>query len=245
MCVGRQSKGQLPCGDVRAVSYLSVVQDLRDIAGDRSFKHVYICFRRRLSPVRGRGGAQDASKKYAHAAGALQGHRINWKGLRGQGLGGGQLGHPAQIHTHHLLRHSALGLPRRLPARALRASPVCTEYSQALTTRPRRLHEGDALVLRAIEIIAYLAPRLWAIENPQTGLLKTRPFMQRLGFVDATYCLYGTPFKKQTRFWTNMLRTLRARQPLRGLGERQARTRRTKGSPENRPALRERSQAVP
>ena len=61
---------------------------------------------------------------------------------------------------------------------------------QALTTRPRRLHE--------------LAPRVWAIENPQTGLLKTRPFMQRLGFVDATYCLYGTPFKKQTRFWTNM-----------------------------------------
>ena len=84
------------------------------------------------------------------------------------------------------------------------ASPVCAEHSQALTTRPRRLHEGDALVLRAIEIIAYLAPRLWAIENPQTGLLKTRPFMQRLGFVDATYCLYGTPFKKQTRFWTNM-----------------------------------------
>ena len=36
---------------MRAVSYLSVVQDLRDIAGDRSFKHVYICFRRRLSPV--------------------------------------------------------------------------------------------------------------------------------------------------------------------------------------------------
>ena len=32
-------------GDVRAVSYLSVVQDLRAIAGDRSF------IRRRLSPV--------------------------------------------------------------------------------------------------------------------------------------------------------------------------------------------------
>ena len=28
--------------------------------------------------------------------------------------------------------------------------------------------------------------------------------MQRLGFVDTTFCLYGTPFKKQTRFWTNM-----------------------------------------
>ena len=29
------------------------------------------------------------------------------------------------------------------------ASPVCTEYSRALTTRPRRLLEGDALVLSA------------------------------------------------------------------------------------------------
>ena len=30
------------------------------------------------------------------------------------------------------------------------ASPVCTEYSRALTTRPRRLLEGDALVLSAL-----------------------------------------------------------------------------------------------
>ena len=40
--VRRQSEGQLPCGDVRAVSHLSVVQDLRDVAGDRSFKHVFL-----------------------------------------------------------------------------------------------------------------------------------------------------------------------------------------------------------
>ena len=90
------------------------------------------------------------------------------------------------------------------PSAATFCAGTTAPPSRALTTSPRRLHEGDALVLRAIEIIAYLAPRLWAIENPQTGLLKTRPFMQRLGFVDATYCLYGTPFKKQTRFWTNM-----------------------------------------
>ena len=38
------------------------------------------------------------------------------------------------------------------------ASPVCTEYSKALTTRPRRLPEADALVLRTIEIIAHLDP---------------------------------------------------------------------------------------
>ena len=66
------------------------------------------------------------------------------------------------------------------------ASPVCTEYSRALTTRPRRLLEGDALVLRTIEIIAYFEPVMRAIENPAPGLL-------------------GTPYRKQTRLWTNML----------------------------------------
>ena len=44
MRVGRQSEGQLPCGDVRAVSHLSVVQDLRDVPGDRSFKHALHMF---------------------------------------------------------------------------------------------------------------------------------------------------------------------------------------------------------
>ena len=57
------------------------------------------------------------------------------------------------------------------------ASPVC---SRALTTRPRRLLEGDALVLSALEIIAHFDPLMWVIENPATGLLKTRPFMERL-----------------------------------------------------------------
>ena len=42
LSVGRQSKGQLSCCDVRAVSHLSVVQDLRDVARDRSFKHVFL-----------------------------------------------------------------------------------------------------------------------------------------------------------------------------------------------------------
>ena len=58
--VGRQSQGQLPCSDVRAVSYLSVVQDLRDV--DRSFKHVYICFRRRLSHYWTKASAKELRK---------------------------------------------------------------------------------------------------------------------------------------------------------------------------------------
>ena len=42
LSVGSQSEGQLSCCDVRAVSHLPVVQDLRDVARDRSFKHVFL-----------------------------------------------------------------------------------------------------------------------------------------------------------------------------------------------------------
>ena len=47
------------------------------------------------------------------------------------------------------------------------ASPVCTEFSRALTRRPRRLEDGDRLVLKTIEIIGYLRPRWWVVENPR------------------------------------------------------------------------------
>ena len=77
----------------------------------------------------------------------------------------------------------------------------------ALTTRPRRLLEGNALVLSALEIFD---PLMWVIENPATGLLKTRPFMERLLWVDVTHCKYGTPNRKQTRLWTNMRWTRRS-----------------------------------
>ena len=85
------------------------------------------------------------------------------------------------------------------------SSPPCVEFSRALTTRPRRLEVGDSTVLRTLEIIAHFDPPMWAIENPQTGLLKSRPFMQRLPFRDVTYCSYGYPYRKQTRLWNNML----------------------------------------
>ena len=84
------------------------------------------------------------------------------------------------------------------------ASPVCAEYSRALTRRPRDLEAGDRLVRRTLEIIAQLQPRWWAIENPQTGLLKTRPFMQHLPFCDVCYCTYGFRYRKATRIWTNL-----------------------------------------
>ena len=113
------------------------------------------------------------------------------------------------------------------------ASPVCTEYSRALTMRPRRLEEGDALVFRALEIMAHFDPLMWVIENPATGLLKTRPFMERLPWVDVTYCKYGTPYRKQT--WLQHAleaepRAVQERQPVRCVGRREASEGRPRGA---------------
>ena len=84
------------------------------------------------------------------------------------------------------------------------ASPVCTEYSRVLTRRPRRLEEGDRLVLRTLHLIQELQPRFWAMENPATGLLRLRPFMAGLPWQDVSYCTYGYPYRKLTRIWGNL-----------------------------------------
>lgn len=57
-----------------------------------------------------------------------------------------------------------------------------------MTSRERRLEWADSLVKRALEIISYLQPRFWFLENPQRGLLRHRPFMKGIAFVDVDYC---------------------------------------------------------
>ena len=69
--------------------------------------------------------------------------------------------------------------------------PPCTEFSVALTTRPRNMVLADALVQKTLEKVAYLKPRRWYLENPRTGKLKDRPYMQGLPFVDVEYCQFG------------------------------------------------------
>ena len=86
------------------------------------------------------------------------------------------------------------------------ASPVCTHYSRARTTAktPHDFELADSLVERALEIIKYFEPRFWFLENPQTGLLKTRSFMAGLPFTDVDYCRYSDwGYKKRTRLWNN------------------------------------------
>ena len=89
---------------------------------------------------------------------------------------------------------------------AIWASPVCTHYSCARTKAhtPRNFEWADGLVLKTLEIIEYFNPPVWYIENPQSGLLKTRPFMENLGYTDVDYCRYCYwGYRKRTRIWTN------------------------------------------
>ena len=106
--------------------------------------------------------------------------------------------------AHHLLRRHGIGRGGLGHFDFVWASPVCTEYSRALTKRPRNLEAGDRLVLRTLEIIENLRPRWWAMENPQTGLLKTRLMVQGLPYSDVCYCKYGFRYKKATRIWPQL-----------------------------------------
>ena len=87
------------------------------------------------------------------------------------------------------------------------ASPPCQQYSRARTTAktPRNLELADSIVSRTLEIIFELAPKAWLMENPQTGLLKTREVVEGYPWRDVCYCKYSDgvrwTYKKQTRLW--------------------------------------------
>ena len=81
-------------------------------------------------------------------------------------------------------------------------SPPCTEYSTAMTSRPRRLTEADDLVIQGLAIVGYFRPNFWFLENPRRGLLKERTFMRDLPFVDVDYCQFSDwGYQKPTRIW--------------------------------------------
>ena len=83
------------------------------------------------------------------------------------------------------------------------ASPPCTEYSRALTTRARNLPLADAIVKRTLRVLRYAQPDLFTIENP-VGMLMHRPFMQKFNdrYLNiVSYCHFGMPFRKDTCIW--------------------------------------------
>ena len=85
-------------------------------------------------------------------------------------------------------------------------SPDCRMYSRARTTGgPRDYEKADRLVQACIDIIEYFDPAIWFLENPDSGELKRRPCIQCLpNYARVDYCMYGTPYRKRTRLWTNV-----------------------------------------
>ena len=87
------------------------------------------------------------------------------------------------------------------------ASPPCTQYSLARSRAktPRDLVGADSIVAACMNIIEGLAPVLFALENPNTGLLPKRDVISRWEPMRrvTTYCSYGFDYKKETAIWTN------------------------------------------
>ena len=82
------------------------------------------------------------------------------------------------------------------------AGVPCQEYSVAKTVGQRNLKLADRIVKKTLEIIFYLNPNHWWIENPRTGWLKTRPFMRNLPFIDIDHCQFSEwGYQKPTRIW--------------------------------------------
>ena len=56
---------------------------------------------------------------------------------------------------------------------------------------------------RTLEIIEYLKPTWWFIENPWTSAMKDLEHMKNLPSIRFDYCRFGYLYQKPTRIWTN------------------------------------------
>ena len=83
----------------------------------------------------------------------------------------------------------------------------CTQYSIARSKAktPRDLEGADKLVQRALDIIEHFKPRAWYLENPASGLLKTRRVIHGIPSVTVPYCRYGASYQKNTQLWGTVL----------------------------------------
>ncbi len=83
------------------------------------------------------------------------------------------------------------------------ASPPCTHYSCARTSarNPRDLIGSDAIVRKVLDLADSLFC-YYLMENPHSGLLKTRDVVAGIPMRVLDYCSYGTLYRKRT-IWTN------------------------------------------
>ncbi len=93
------------------------------------------------------------------------------------------------------------------------SSPPCATFSTVRRSNVGRngytreslnadmLERGVPLLRKTQEIIAYFEPKLWYLENPQTGLMKNFVHPE-IPFYDVDYCKYTDwGYRKRTRIW--------------------------------------------
>lgn len=96
------------------------------------------------------------------------------------------------------------------------ASPDCRVYSPLQTTnvgsnRKYKTREeldqarldNSKYVEKVLEIIEYLQPKEWYIENPYYSTMRLLDCMKDLPSVRFDYCRFGFVYQKPTRIWTN------------------------------------------
>jgi hypothetical protein len=95
-----------------------------------------------------------------------------------------------------------LELTARLQHRTLKIKGTGTYYTRELIEADIEAI-GKPMVDRTREIIAYLQPRSFWIENPQTSRMKD--YITDLPYYDVDYCMYSDwGYRKRTRFWTDI-----------------------------------------
>lgn len=92
------------------------------------------------------------------------------------------------------------------------ASPPCVSFStmaggkhrDKITLEPKTETGklGNKILDRCIEIINYLKPKYWCIENPR-GYMRRMPQMAQFNRTTLNYCKYGSQFFKPTDLWNN------------------------------------------
>ena len=102
------------------------------------------------------------------------------------------------------------------------ASPPCTYFSVASigkhwnkdhTPKSSEALFGLKVIKKTIEIIDYLGPTYWIIENPR-GKLRKLEIVKDLPRTTVTYCQYGDTRMKPTDLWTNLIEDVWTPRPM-------------------------------
>ena len=94
------------------------------------------------------------------------------------------------------------------------ASPPCDSYSCISNhmfdkeQREKRCNEANAVTRRTLEVIQYLEPKFYVVENPATSLIWKQGIFDELPgvmFKKVSYCMYSEwGYRKNTRLATNI-----------------------------------------